>query len=61
MLDIINMLIAEARVSSTPIFYVQYTESDDSFRGKGQPLWEVHPHITPQKDDRVILKYHADL
>lgn len=59
LLENINILI-KARASSTPIFYVQYTENDDSFRGKGQPLWEIHPQIAPQQEDRVILKYHAD-
>jgi nicotinamidase-related amidase len=56
----IKNLIEKARATSTPIVYVQYTEGDDSFRGKGQPLWEIHPDIKPQEGDIIVLKYHAD-
>jgi nicotinamidase-related amidase len=56
----INRLIDKARAAHAPVIYIQYTEGDDSYRGKGQPLWEIHPQIQPQSDDIVILKYRAD-
>lgn len=53
-------LIEKARVSNTPVIYVQYTEADGTPRGIGQPLWEVHPQIKPQEGDITVNKYHAD-
>jgi nicotinamidase-related amidase len=57
--NIIN-LIEKARASNTTIIYMQYTESGDTFMGRGSPLWDIHPDIKPNADDIVIIKYHSD-
>jgi len=53
-------LIAKARQANAPIYYVMYTEGAGSPRAEGQPLWQVHPALTPQEGDHILVKYHAD-
>ncbi len=55
-----RLLIEKARQANAPIFYVMYTETGESPRAEGQPLWQVHPEIAPQKHDEQITKYYAD-
>jgi nicotinamidase-related amidase len=55
-----QLLIEKARRANAPIFYIMYTETGESMRAEGQPLWQVHPEIAPQEKDRLIVKYHAD-
>lgn len=56
----IYTLTESARTANVPVIYLQYTGSDDSIIGKGKPLWEIHPRITPQPEDIIIAKDHAD-
>jgi nicotinamidase-related amidase len=53
-------LIEKARQANAPIFYVMYTETGESPRAEGQPLWQVHPEIAPREQDPLITKYYAD-
>lgn len=53
-------LIKKARIANAPVFYVMYTETGESPRAEGQPLWQVHPEIAPQEMDKLVVKYHAD-
>lgn len=53
-------LIEKARKFATPIYYILFTEGEESPRAKGEPLWQVHPQIAPQEGDREIIKYFAD-
>lgn len=56
----IKELIAKARLSESPIIYIQHLYQDFPLMEKGQPLWEVHPNIKPDIQDIVIEKRHAD-
>lgn len=56
----INELIEKARNSKTPIYYIMYTEQGDSMRVEGEPMWQVHPELNLQREDQMIIKYHAD-
>lgn len=53
-------LIEKARQANAPIFYVMYTETGESPRAEGQPLWQVHPEIAPREQDCLITKYYGD-
>lgn len=55
-----RLLIEKAKAAGAPIYYVMYTETGESMRAEGQPLWQVHPEIAPQTEDCLIVKYHAD-
>lgn len=56
----IKSLIEKARVSKTPVIYVQHTESDEESMGKGKPGWQIHQEVRPLKEDTVVLKYTPD-
>ncbi len=53
-------LIEKARQAGAPVYYVLYTETGESPRAIGQPLWQVHPEMAPRESDTLIVKYHAD-
>lgn len=53
-------LIEKAKQANAPIFYVMYTETSESPRAQGQPLWQVHPEIAPREQDQLVIKYYAD-
>jgi len=55
-----KLLIEKARKAQAPIIYIMHTETGQSHRAEGQPLWQVHPEIAPQPIDKLIIKYHAD-
>jgi nicotinamidase-related amidase len=55
-----QQLIEKARRANAPILYIMYTETGESMRTEGQPLWQVHPEIAPQEKDQLIVKYYAD-
>lgn len=56
----IHHLIEKARQANAPIFYVLHTEVGESPRAEGQTLWQIIPTITPQEQDRLVIKYYAD-
>src|SRR6266567_2890319 len=54
----IQLLLGRARSSGTPVLYVQHNE-----RGgmeKGEPLWQIHPAVTPREGEPVIQKESPD-
>lgn len=53
-------LIEKAQKAGAPVFYVMYTETGESHRAEGQPLWQVHPEIAPLDTSQLIVKYYAD-
>lgn len=55
-----QQLLGKARQAGAPILYGMYTESGESPRVEGQPLWQVHPEIAPQENDPLVVKYYAD-
>jgi nicotinamidase-related amidase len=60
LIENIKTLINKARISNTPVIFIQHLYEDLPFMEKGQPLWEIHPNIKPEQSDIVIEKNHAD-
>jgi nicotinamidase-related amidase len=60
LLENIIRLIKKARDNNVPVIYVQYCGEKGSLFEEGTPGWKIHPEITPQENDIVILKKHAD-
>jgi nicotinamidase-related amidase len=56
----INHLKTKARLADNPVFYILYTETGESPRAEGQPLWEIIPNLAPEKKDITVIKYHTD-
>jgi len=56
----IKYLVTKAYKANNPVFYIMYTETGESHRAEGQPLWQVIPELLPEKNDLSIVKYHAD-
>lgn len=56
----VQHLIYKARQSNAPIFYILFTETGESPRSEGQPLWQIVPDIAPQEQDHLVIKYYAD-
>lgn len=60
LLQNIKNLLTKARLSTTPIFYIQHNSP------AGKPLenstkgWEIHPEITPEETDIIIQKTTPD-
>ncbi len=59
-LDNINILLAQARASHTPVIYVQH----DGPKGHGlevaTPAWSISPAIAPQEGDLIVHKRAFD-
>lgn len=55
-----KVLLQMARKADAPVYYILFTEIGDSPRAENQPLWQIHPEIAPQQQDKLIVKYHAD-
>jgi nicotinamidase-related amidase len=60
LLERIQSLIAKARSSEAPIFYVQHNTGPGKPLEQGTPGWEIHPSITPIEEDIIIQKYTPD-
>jgi nicotinamidase-related amidase len=56
----LRQLITQARESGTPIIYIQHIGEENSILGLDQPVFPIHPDITPRKDDIIIKKHHSD-
>jgi nicotinamidase-related amidase len=48
LLERLVWLIAQARQSHLPVFYVQHNGSPGSVDEPGTPGWEIHPALAPQ-------------
>lgn len=60
LISTIKSLITRAHKADNPVFYIMYTETGESHRAEGQPLWQVIPELQPEKNDLIVIKYHAD-
>ncbi|MFS0749057.1 cysteine hydrolase family protein [Oceanobacillus sp. 1P07AA] len=56
----LQMLIANARESSVPIFYVQHNEATGQALENGTVGWEIRQEIAPKSQDIVIQKTTPD-
>lgn len=57
--DRIASLIARARASGTPIFFVQHDGGPDDPFHAGRPGFPFHDKLTPQPGDDVTVKNHG--
>ncbi len=53
-------LIESARINDVKIFYIMFTENENSMRKEGSDLWLVHKELSPKESDEIIVKYYAD-
>ncbi len=53
-------LINQARSVGTPIFYIQHNTPIGKHLETGTKNWEIHPEITPNKQDVIIQKTMPD-
>ena len=53
-------LIAKARFSETPIFYIQHNAPTGKPLEYGTKGWEIHPEITPNNQDIIVQKTTPD-
>lgn len=56
----INLLLARARASETPVLYVQHNGSAGGDLAPGAPKWPIHPAIAPHKGEPVVQKESPD-
>jgi nicotinamidase-related amidase len=57
--DRIAELIARARASRTPIFFVQHDGGPDDLFHPGKPGFPFHEKLTPRAGDDVTVKHHG--
>lgn len=57
-LENINLLLDRARSSGTPVLYVQHNEQGGM--EPGEPLWQIHPAVTPREGEPTIQKESPD-
>lgn len=57
--DRIADLIARARASGTPVFYVQHHALDEKAMQPGQPGFAFVDKLAPQQGDDVTVKHHS--
>lgn len=60
LISILKAIIKKARVSNTPIFYVQHNAPAGKPLENGKEGWEIHTEIAPQQADRIIQKTTPD-
>lgn len=56
----IKKLIAAARLSDTPVYYIQHNASSGRLLDPVSKEWEIHPEIKPIMQDIVIEKRYPD-
>ncbi len=61
LLGTVAELIGKARAADVPIYYFLHTETGESPRVEGSPLWQIHPEVAPLAHDHRIVKYHPDI
>lgn len=59
-LDNINVLLAQARASRTPVIYVQHESPQGEGLEVGTPRWAIHPAITPREGELIVHKRASD-
>jgi nicotinamidase-related amidase len=60
LLNNIKQLIAKARTTNTPIFYIQHTEEVGEQLEFGTKEWEIHPELSVTVNDIVLQKTTPD-
>jgi nicotinamidase-related amidase len=60
LLENLKALIAHARSSKTPVFYIQHNGPAEHPLEYGTRGWELHPEITPNDQDIIIQKTAPD-
>jgi nicotinamidase-related amidase len=60
LLQILKDLLSQARLTNTPIFYVQHNGSAGHPLEYGAMGWNIHSAITPQEEDIIIHKTTPD-
>ena len=58
-IEIIQGLISKARISNTPIIFIQHTTLEGDFKRHTQS-WQIHPAIAPSSKDTIIEKTSWD-
>ena len=56
----INILLAKARSSGTPVFFVQHDGPKGHPLETGTPPWAIHPSTLPRSGESVIRKKASD-
>jgi nicotinamidase-related amidase len=56
----LKLLISKARVSHTPIFFIQHNEAVGEPLAYGTEGWKIHPDIEPTENDVIIHKTTPD-
>lgn len=56
----INLLLARARVSGTPVLYVQHNGPPGDELEPETPKWPIHPAIAPREGEPVVHKESPD-
>ena len=56
----IKSLIEKARLSLTPVIYVQHNEGEGAPLATGTTGWEIIPEIAPEEHDLIIQKKTPD-
>ncbi len=59
-LDNINVLLAQARATHTPVIYVQHDGQQGDGLEVGSPGWAIHPAIAPQEGELIVHKRASD-
>lgn len=59
-LDNIYSLLDKARLSKTPVIFIQHNGSEEGDFGRGKSSWKIHPKIAPLESEKVIEKTTCD-
>lgn len=59
-LDNINVLLAQARATHTPVIYVQHDGPKGDGLAVGTPAWSIHPAIAPHEGELIVHKRASD-
>lgn len=61
LIESINQLIAKARISSTPVIFIQHNDNGkDSLLRSNTDGWLIHPAVENLEEDIYIQKNHPD-
>jgi len=60
LLENLKKLILKARLTNTPVYYIQHNESEGEPLETGTKGWEIHRDVTPKENELVIQKTTPD-
>ncbi|WFD09395.1 cysteine hydrolase family protein [Tepidibacter hydrothermalis] len=55
-LDNIYTLLQKARLTNTPVIFVQHTGKDSDEFGKEKSTWKIHPRVKPLETETIVEK-----